>query len=83
MPQLQIFFPTARQPPVGQGLLIIKSSRSHSDTPHSVGLLWTSDQPDAEVSTWQNTTFTTGGHPRPRRDSNPQSQQANGSRPTP
>jgi len=25
----------------------------HSDTPHSVGLLWTSDQPDAETSTWQ------------------------------
>ena len=23
----------------------------------SVGLLWTSDQPDAENSTWQNTTF--------------------------
>ena len=28
-----------------QGLLIIKSSRSHSSTPHLVGLLWTSDQP--------------------------------------
>jgi len=28
---------------VGQGLLIIEASRSHSDTPHSVGLLWTSD----------------------------------------
>ena len=26
------------------------ASRSHSDTPHSVGLLWTSDQPDAETS---------------------------------
>jgi hypothetical protein len=36
---------------VGQGLLIIEASRSHSDTPHSVGLLWTSDQPDAETST--------------------------------
>jgi hypothetical protein len=30
---------------VGRGLLIIEASRSHSDTPHSVGLLWTSDQP--------------------------------------
>jgi len=38
----------AQQPLVGQGLLIIEVSRSHSDTPHSVGLLWTSDQPDAE-----------------------------------
>jgi hypothetical protein len=37
----------AQQPLVGQGLLIIEVSRSHSDTPHSVGLLWTSDQPDA------------------------------------
>jgi hypothetical protein len=45
------FFPVAQQPPVGQGLLIIEASRSHSDTPHTVGLLWTSDQPDAEVST--------------------------------
>jgi len=34
---------------VGQGLLIIDTSRSrsHSDTPRLVGLLWTSDQPDA------------------------------------
>jgi hypothetical protein len=45
------FFPMAQQPPVGQGLLIIEASRSHLDTPHSVGLLWTSDQPDAETST--------------------------------
>jgi len=35
----------ARQPPVGQGLPIIQASRSHSDTPQSVGLLWMSDQP--------------------------------------
>ena len=31
---------------VGQGILIIGDSWSHSDTPHSSGLLWTSDQPD-------------------------------------
>jgi hypothetical protein len=42
----------ARQPLVGQGLVTVEaSSRSHSDTPHSVGLLWMSDQPDAENST--------------------------------
>ena len=35
---------------MGQGLLIIEASRPHSDTSHSVGLLWTSDQPDAETS---------------------------------
>jgi hypothetical protein len=26
----------------------------HSDTPHSVGILWTRDQPDAESSTSHN-----------------------------
>ena len=45
-----IFFFMARQPLVGQGLLIIETSRSHSDTPHSVGLLWTSDRPIAKTS---------------------------------
>jgi hypothetical protein len=39
----------AQQPLVGQGLLSFEASRSHSDTPHSAGLLWTSDQPDAET----------------------------------
>jgi hypothetical protein len=37
----------AQQPLVGQGLLIIEASQSHSlDTPHSVGRLLPSDQPD-------------------------------------
>jgi len=62
-----------QQPPVGQGLLIIEDSWSHSDTPRSVRLLWTSDQSDAETSTRQHTTFTTDRRPFPRRDSNPQS----------
>jgi hypothetical protein len=30
---------------VGLGLLIAEVSKSHSDTPHTVGLLWKSDQP--------------------------------------
>ena len=46
-----IFFTMAQQPPVGQGLPIIRDSRSYSDTPQSVGLLLTSDQPVAETST--------------------------------
>jgi len=46
-----------QQPVVGQVLLIIEASRSHSDTSRSVALLWTSDQPDAETSTWQFTTL--------------------------
>jgi hypothetical protein len=45
------FFHGATSPLVGQGLLVIEASRSHPDTPHSVELLWTSDQPDAETST--------------------------------
>jgi hypothetical protein len=43
-------------------LLIIEDSRSHSDTPHLVELRWTSDQPDAETSTWKHTTLTTDRH---------------------
>jgi len=46
------FFTMSQQPPVGRGTLIVQASRSHSDTPHSVGLLLTSDQPDAETFTW-------------------------------
>ena len=42
---------TAQQSLVGHGLLIVEASRSHSDAPNSVGLLWTSDQPIAETST--------------------------------
>jgi hypothetical protein len=34
---------------VEQNLLIVEESWSHSDTPHSVGLLRTSDQPDADT----------------------------------
>jgi hypothetical protein len=43
--------------PVDQDL-IVEDSRLHSYTPQPVGLLWTSDQPYAETSTWQQTTFT-------------------------
>jgi hypothetical protein len=39
---------------LGQSLLVEGVSRSHSDTPQSVGLLWTSDQPDSETSSWQH-----------------------------
>jgi hypothetical protein len=44
-------FLMAQKAIVGQSLLITETSRSHSDTPHPVGFLWTSDQPDAETST--------------------------------
>ena len=51
------------------------ASRTHSDTSHSVRLLWTSDQPVAETSTAQHTTLIIDKHPYPPRDSNSQSQQ--------
>ena len=35
---------------VGLGLLIVDVTRSHSDTPHSAGLLWSSDRPVAETT---------------------------------
>ena len=41
----------AQQLLVAQGLLIIESSRSHSETAHSLGLFWTSDQTEAETCT--------------------------------
>ena len=43
----------------GQGFLIIEALPSHSDTPHSVGLHWTSDQTDTQTSSWQHTKLTT------------------------
>jgi len=67
----------AQQPLVGQGLLIIGASRSHPE----VKLL--SDLPIAKTFAWQHTTITRDRHPCPGRDSNPQSQQASGRRPTP
>jgi hypothetical protein len=56
--------PSGPRPP------IVEVSRSHSDTPHSVGLLWTSDWPDTESYTWQQTTPPWDKHPCPRRDLN-------------
>ena len=72
----------ARQPLADQDLLIVKASGSHSDTPHSVGHLSTSDQPEAGTYMWQHTTLTGDGQPRARRDSNPKSQHSSGRRPT-
>ena len=55
------------------------ASRSHSlDTPHSVGLPWTSDQPVAATSASQHTTLSIDRHPRPWRNANAQSQRTSG-----
>ena len=62
-PSLQCF---ARISPSSVALVMASpywASRSDSlDTPQSVGLLWTSDQPDTETSTWQHTTLKTDIH---------------------
>ena len=47
---------------MGQGFITVETSLSHSDTAQSVGLLWTSDQPYAETSTWKHTTLTKDSH---------------------
>ena len=54
-----------------------------TDTPYLVGLPWTSDQPDAEASTWHYKTLTKERYPCPQQDSHPKSQQARGRRHTP
>ena len=55
---IRIFIPppVGQQPLAAEALLTIEASRSHSDITHSVGLLWTSDQPDKQTSTWPHNT---------------------------
>jgi hypothetical protein len=67
---LLAFFLMARQPLGGLGRLIFRGfTITHFiDTPHSVVLLWTSNQPVAETSTWQHTTLTRDRHSCPKRD---------------
>jgi len=55
------FFVIVYQPLVGQGRHI-EASHSYSDTPHSVGLVWTSDQPVAKPLPY-NTTVKRERHP--------------------
>jgi len=69
--ELRIYFFNGWTALVSIGILSFEVPRSHSDTSHSVGLFWTSDQPDAETSTWQHTPLTTDRHPCPLRDSKP------------
>jgi len=73
----------AQHPLMGQAFLFIEGSWSHSDTPRSVRLLWTSDQPDAGTSSWQHKTLTRDRHPSPHWDLNLKSQPASSRRPTP
>ena len=52
------------------------------NTPLSVGILWTSDRPIAESPIRQYTSLTRVNYTCLRQDSNPQSQQASGHRPS-
>ena len=56
--------PMVQQPLERQGPPL-QRLHDHIQTHHSAsGLLWRSDQPDAENPTWQNTTLTTERNPR-------------------
>jgi hypothetical protein len=81
IPSFTKFFSIAQQPLLVQGLIIMQASLSHSDTLHSVWLLWTSDQSDADTSTWQHTTLTRERYRCNRRDSKQQSRQATAENP--
>ena len=80
---LRIIFSMTQQLLLGQGVLTVEASRSHTVTPHLVGLLWTSDRPVANTSQWQHGILTRGRYQCLRRDSKRQSQQASDCRPTP
>jgi len=55
------FVSVAEQPHLGLGRLIFEHSRPHTIRhTHSVGLLWTSDEPVAEAATYTNTQQTQG-----------------------
>ena len=70
-------FPVVHRSIDGSWSPLIEASQSHTDTPHSAGLLWTRDL----YLTTHNTHKRRNSMP-PRRDSNPQSQHASGSRST-
>jgi hypothetical protein len=53
-------------PTVSLNLIFLRfSDHTYLDTPHSAWLLWTSDQPVAETSTWQQATLFRDKHPCP------------------
>ena len=83
---LSLILSLAYSTPTGcrcRGLFLHLTTIKDTQTPDSVGLLWTSDQPDAETCTWQHTAFQRIRHSCPWWDSNPQSQQSSGRRRSP
>jgi hypothetical protein len=66
-----------QQPLVGQFLLIIRLHHIHSEALHSVRLLWTGDQPDAQTSdNTQHSQATDIHDPRGIRTRNPNKREA-------
>ena len=55
---MNIFFPLGASTQFRAMVFPYGASLSHSDTPHSVGLVCTGDQPVPETFTWQHTTLT-------------------------
>jgi hypothetical protein len=79
---LAFFFPRHNGPHWAKASsLSMFHDRTELYTPHSVRLLWTSDRPDADL--YLTTRDTHKRYSCRRWDSNPQSQQASGRRPTP
>ena len=76
------FFYGAYNPIAGYGLLILEVFRDHTQRHTTVGRT-PLDEWSARLRDLYLTTLTTDKHPYPRQDSNPQTQQASGSRPTP
>jgi len=62
--------------------LLCAFPRLHSDKPYSVESLSSRDRPVPEISSWKHTTLTRHTF-KPRPDSNTQTQQASGLRPSP
>jgi hypothetical protein len=62
VPSLTVSLQMAPHPPVGQGLLTVEASRSHSDTPHSGNTPLDEGSARPRTSTWQHTTLTTDIH---------------------
>ena len=79
---LRSFFPVALRPDAESWPPLTGLHDNPLDTPHTVGVLRTSDRPDAETSILQRTTPTRDKHLCPRWDSHLQSQQASDRRRT-
>jgi hypothetical protein len=71
----QLFFQWRNSPQWARASSLSRLHDHTQDTPQSIGLLWTIDQPVAETSTGKHTKLTREREPWPRRYSNPQSQQ--------